>query len=163
MSSACEQPGMSSIEQAIEALTHLLARPVESLKLPLLQASGQLLAEDIHARQDVPLWDNSAMDGYALNCTDLPQEGGRLPLAGCQAAGDAISVLPPGHCMQIFTGAAVPTGANTVTPQENWAICILGLEFPRSDPGFEIRSNVASGWISLFFAASPESNIGWIL
>jgi hypothetical protein len=46
---------------------------------------------------------------------------------------------------------------------EEKAICILGLEFTRSDPGFEIRSNVASGWISLFFAASPESNIGWIL
>ena len=63
MSSACEQPGMSSIEQAVEALTGLLARPAANLQLPLLQAHGRLLAEDIHARHDVPLWDNSAMDG----------------------------------------------------------------------------------------------------
>jgi hypothetical protein len=43
------------------------------------------------------------------------------------------------------------------------AICILGLEVIHSDPGFEVRSNAASGWISLFSAASPESNIGWVL
>src|SRR5690606_15642241 len=59
------------------------------------------------------------MDGYALNTADLPASGGRLPLAGCQAAGDAIRSLPAGHCLQIFTGAALPPGANCVIPQED--------------------------------------------
>ena len=139
MSSVCEQPGMSSIEQAIEALTELLARPIESRTVPLLQASGQLLATDIHARQDVPLWDNSAMDGYALNSADLPATGGRLPLAGIQAAGDAIRPLPAGHCMQIFTGAAVPPGANCVIPQENCQRDADGVTFGAIKPNQNIR------------------------
>lgn len=139
MSSACEQPGMNSIEQAVEALTRLLARPAASLQLPLLQAHGRLLAEDIHARHDVPLWDNSAMDGYALNSADLPPEGGRLPLAGCQAAGDAAIELPPGHCMQIFTGAMVPVGADTVVPQENCRRETDGVVFAPVRPGQNIR------------------------
>ena len=139
MSSVCETPGLSSIEQATEALTQLLARPVESLSLPLLQASGQLLSEDIHARQDVPLWDNSAMDGYALNSADLPCEGGRLPLAGTQAAGDAGNGLPTGHCMQIFTGAVVPAGADTVIPQENCQRDTDGVSFGAVKAGQNIR------------------------
>ena len=139
MSSVCEQPGLSSIEQTIEALTQLLARPVESISLPLLQASGQLLAEDIHARHDVPLWDNSAMDGYALNSADLPPDGGRLPLAGTQAAGDAGSGLPAGYCMQIFTGAVVPADADTVIPQENCQPDTGGVTFSAVKAGQNIR------------------------
>ena len=139
MSSVCEQPGMSSIEQAIQALTQLLQRPIESITLPLLQASGRVLTEDVLARQDVPLWDNSAMDGYALNSADLPQQGGRLPLAGCQAAGDTGSVLPAGHCMQIFTGAVVPAGADTVIPQENCQRDADGVTFGAIKAGQNIR------------------------
>lgn len=119
MNSVCEQPGLHSIEQATAALAQLLARPIQSHRLPLHRAAGQVLACDVHARHDVPLWDNSAMDGYALNTADLPATGGRLPLAGCQAAGDAIRSLPAGHCLQIFTGAALPPGANCVIPQED--------------------------------------------
>lgn len=139
MSSACETPGLSSIDHAIEALTDLLARPIDSCTVPLLQASGQLLAEDIHARQDVPLWDNSAMDGYALNSADLPREGGRLPLAGVQAAGDAGNRLPAGHCTQIFTGAVVPAGADTVIPQENCQPDTEGVTFDVVKAGQNIR------------------------
>ena len=139
MSSVCEQPGMSSIEQATEALTQLLQRPIESITLPLLQASGRVLTEDMLARQDVPLWDNSAMDGYALNSADLPAEGGRLPLAGCQAAGDAIRPMPAGQCIQIFTGAAVPPGADCVIPQENCQRDTDGVTFGAIKPGQNIR------------------------
>ena len=139
MSSVCEQPDMSSIEQAIQALTQLLERPLEVVSLPLLQTHGRLLADDVHARQDVPLWDNSAMDGYALNSADLPQDGGRLPLAGCQAAGDAIRPLPAGHCMQIFTGAAMPPGADCVIPQENCQPDADGVTFGPIKAGQNIR------------------------
>ena len=139
MSSACEQPGMSSIEQAITALTQLLERPIEAVSLPLLQAHGKRLAEDVLARQDVPLWDNSAMDGYALNSADLPANGGSLPLAGRQAAGDAIQELPAGHCMQIFTGAAMPPGADCVIPQENCQRDAEGVTFGPVKAGQNIR------------------------
>lgn len=119
MNSICEQPALHSIEQAIDALTHLLARPIEAVNVPLARATGQRLSEDVHAQLDVPRWDNSAMDGYALNSADLVNGAGSLSLVGCQAAGDPLRPLPPGHCMQIFTGAPIPFGADTVVPQEN--------------------------------------------
>lgn len=138
MSSVCEQPGLNSIEQAIAALTELLQRPVETHSVALTEASGRVLAEDLHARLDVPRWDNSAMDGYALNSADLARSS-RLPLAGCQAAGDALQTLPPGHCLQIFTGAPVPTGADTVVPQENCQRQADTVEFGQVEAGQNIR------------------------
>ena len=138
MSSVCEQPGLNSIEQAIAALTELLQRPVEPHSVALTEASGLVLAEDLHARLDVPRWDNSAMDGYALNSADLARSS-RLPLAGCQAAGDTLQTLPPGHCLQIFTGAPVPTGADTVVPQENCLRQADAVEFGQVEAGQNIR------------------------
>lgn len=122
MSTPCEQGGLHSIEQAISTLTTLLRRPLDSTRQPLATAQGKTLAVDLPARLDVPRWDNSAMDGYALNSADLDPATPWLPVAGCQAAGDPPSTLPAGHCMQIFTGAMLPAGADTVIPAENCRI-----------------------------------------
>lgn len=138
MHSACERSDLCSIEQAIEALTRLLKHPIELISLPLSRATGQVLAEDIHAKLDVPRWDNSAMDGYALNSVDL-NYGNRLPVAGCQAAGDPLQALPPGHCLQIFTGAPVPPEADTVVPQEDCQRHAEEVEFGRVNAGQNIR------------------------
>lgn len=122
MSNPCEQSGLHSIEQAVNDLTSLLQQPLTSLPLPLTEARRRILAADLPARLDVPGWDNSAMDGYALNSADLDPDSPKLPVAGCQAAGDPASTLLPGHCMQIFTGAMLPAGADTVIPVENCRI-----------------------------------------
>lgn len=119
----CAQPGLKGIDEAIAQLQALLKRPLasESLaseSLELEQATGRILAQDLRARLDRPQWDNSAMDGYALNSADLNPQNLVLPLAGCIAAGDGIQSLPPGHCLQIFTGAPLPLGADAVVPQE---------------------------------------------
>ena len=82
------------------------------------EAPGRVVAEPLLAPFDVPPFDNSAMDGYALRWRDLEASGGRLPVAGRVAAGDARVPLPAGSALRIFTGAAVPYGADTIVRQE---------------------------------------------
>nr|WP_218583399.1 gephyrin-like molybdotransferase Glp [Pseudomonas atagonensis] len=90
---------------------------VEREFLPLAQAQGRVLAEDLISTLDLPPWPNSAMDGYALNLSDWTGE----PLLVSQKvfAGQAPQALQPGTCARIFTGAPVPAGADCVEMQEN--------------------------------------------
>ena len=119
--SACGCDG-NNLRPVDEAIAELLARapappPVE--RVTLNQALGRVLAEPLYAPFEVPAWDNSAMDGYALRAADLPAAGGCLPLAGRIAAGDAAAqALPAGHAVRIFTGAPLPSGADSVVMQE---------------------------------------------
>lgn len=109
-----------------EAVSRLLAQappppPVEMIRLD--QAMGRVLAADIFCPVNLPAWDNSAMDGYALRAADLPVEGGELSIGGRIAAGDeASSPLLARQTMQIFTGAPLPPGADTVVPHERCRI-----------------------------------------
>lgn len=139
MNNPCEQGGLHSIEQAIDTLTTLLRRPLDSTRLPLADAQGRILTADLAAQLDVPRWDNSAMDGYALNSADLDPASPWLPVSGCQAAGDPASTLPAGHCMQIFTGAMLPAGADTVIPVENCQIEDGRVRFESCKPDQNIR------------------------
>jgi len=82
------------------------------------EALGRVLAQDLTSEVDVPPLDNSAMDGYALRCADLPQQGAALPLSQRIAAGQVGAQLAPGTCARIFTGAPVPAGADAVVMQE---------------------------------------------
>jgi molybdopterin molybdotransferase len=88
-----------------------------SERVPLDQAAGRVLAEDIVARRALPGFDNSAMDGYAARSADLP---GVLPVAGVVAAGQLhIDPAPERAAVRIFTGAPMPRGADTVVIQED--------------------------------------------
>ena len=117
------KPGKTGSLMAVEvALARLLemaeASPVlERERLPLAQAEGRVLAEDLVSTLDLPPWPNSAMDGFALNLADWTGE----PLAVSQKvfAGQAPEPLKPGTCARIFTGAPVPAGADCVEMQEN--------------------------------------------
>lgn len=119
MNNPCEQANLHSIEQAIAELTLLLKTPLLLAEVGLEAALGRVLAAPITAQIDIPQWDNSAMDGYALNTADLVKEEQALPVHDCQAAGEPAKTLLKQHCMQIFTGAVLPAGANTVVPIEN--------------------------------------------
>lgn len=102
-----------------EALTRILssAKPsAEAEELSLISALGAVLAEDVVSNIDVPGDDNSAMDGYALRCNDLP---GPLPISQRIAAGTVGEPLQVGTAARIFTGAPVPPGADAVVMQEN--------------------------------------------
>ena len=92
------------------------ADPVPIEAVPLSQAHGRWAAADVDARRTQPASDLSAMDGYAIRFADLP---GPWTLIGESAAGRPFAGhVEPGHTVRIFTGAAMPAGADTVMIQE---------------------------------------------
>jgi molybdopterin molybdotransferase len=108
-------PSLLSID---EALARVLARalPLEPEQMPLTEAAGRVLAEDIVSPVDLPPFPSSAMDGFAVRAADTP---GRLPVVFRIAAGaPAARPLAPGEAMEISTGGAVPDGADAVAPIE---------------------------------------------
>ncbi len=84
--------------------------------IPLHDAAGRILAEDITSERNVPPQNNAAVDGYAFAHDDLGHTA--LSVRGRAAPGEAQAMLVRGTAMRIFTGAVLPTGADTVAPQE---------------------------------------------
>ena len=114
---------MLSVEDALERILGYF-RPLEAERVPLLEAIGQVLAEDVSASHDIPPLDNSAMDGYALRAADVLGASADNPItlkvAGSIAAGDLPTVaVTPGNTVRIMTGAPVPEGADAVVPFED--------------------------------------------
>jgi molybdopterin molybdotransferase len=109
---------MLSIRQALELMLPGFA-PLGPETLPLLAAQGRVLYSDAIATAELPEFDNSAMDGYALRHADV-SAGGTLPLQGeARAGGGWPEPLLPGHAMRIFTGAPLPEHADSVVIQED--------------------------------------------
>jgi molybdopterin molybdotransferase len=106
-----------------EALSRLLssARPVTmSERLPLAAAEGRVLAADLTAGLTQPPFDASAMDGYALRREDAPEPGAVLKVIGTSSAGHGFAgSVGQGEAVRIFTGAPVPSGADSVLLQED--------------------------------------------
>lgn len=106
-----------------EALRRILALgspvlPPESEAIEELD--GRILAEDVYSGVDLPGFDYSAMDGYAIALGDLARPlPVRLPVVGESRTGAVPDALRPGSAMRIFTGAALPAGADAVVMQEN--------------------------------------------
>lgn len=97
-----------------------LARPVSVETLPLSKSVGRWAAEDVVARRTQPARDLSAMDGYAIRHVDAP---GPWSVIGQSAAGAAFNKPIGAHeAVRIFTGAALPDGADTVVMQEDMAV-----------------------------------------
>lgn len=105
-----------------DALKMLLdnANPInETERLPLTEAQGRILAQDLLSSINVPPHDNSAMDGYAVRSADLAKaEEALLPVSQRIAAGQMGSELQAGTAARIFTGAPIPSGADAVVMQE---------------------------------------------
>jgi molybdopterin molybdotransferase len=117
--SGCDthQPALKPFDEARDYLLAQARTVSETERLPLTQALGRVLAEPVHSRVDVPPWDNSAMDGYAVNLKDLTEKDS-LQVAQRIPAGSAGSALEPGCAARIFTGAPVPAAADAVVMQE---------------------------------------------
>lgn len=107
------------LHDALAALTGRLApTPAQRTRLP--EAVGGVLAEDIRADRPSPPADVSAMDGYAVRTGDsaiLARDG--LPISGEVETGAPVMGLPSGAAMRIFTGGAVPLGADAVVKRED--------------------------------------------
>ncbi|MFN3709724.1 MAG: gephyrin-like molybdotransferase Glp [Alishewanella aestuarii] len=104
-----------------DALAQMLAQVStvsETEQVPLAQALDRVLAEPVLASFDVPGYDNSAMDGYAVRAAEV-KAGQALTLQGSALAGHAFAAaLAPQSCVRIMTGAVLPAGADTVIMQE---------------------------------------------
>lgn len=89
-------------------------------QVPVGQAAGRVLAQDVLARRSQPPADMSAMDGYAVCGADGTQQGARLRIIGESAAGRPFAgIVGSGEAVRIFTGAVIPEGAQTVVIQED--------------------------------------------
>lgn len=114
---------MISVDEALaEILRHV--QPLEAERVPILEALGRVLAEEIISDIDIPPFDNSAMDGYAVRAADIadasPQTPVPLRVVGSVAAGYVAEVgVEPGTAIRIMTGAPLPHGADTVVPYED--------------------------------------------
>jgi molybdopterin molybdotransferase len=111
-----------SVEDHLGAILDVI-EPMPPLDLQLLDAHGCLLVEDVTSERDLPAFDNSAMDGYAVRLADVSGATEEFPAvlpvvediaAGQVGAGRLVS----GVCARIMTGAAVPEGAEAVVPVE---------------------------------------------
>lgn len=102
-----------------QARLFALARRLPVETVPIAQAVGRWLAQDVVALRDQPWADLSAMDGYAVRASEYP---GPWRVTGESAAGTAERpALAPGEAMRIFTGAPLPLGADAILIQENAA------------------------------------------
>jgi len=114
---------MISVEEALERILSYV-EPLEVEERPLLEALGQVLAEDVVSPFDVPPLDNSAMDGYAVRAADTsgaaPDRPVQLRVIGEVAAGYRFPApVGPGEAVRIMTGAPIPPGADAVVPFED--------------------------------------------
>jgi len=100
---------------------HLQCLPIESL--PLAQCAGAVLRENIYAERDAPPFDRVSMDGIALDSGAVSEGVRRLHIQATQAAGDSPLVLGSRTaCIEVMTGAVLPTGCDSVVPVEEIAI-----------------------------------------
>ncbi|KAF6691305.1 molybdopterin molybdotransferase MoeA [Pseudomonas sp. EKM23D] len=117
--SVCDAGHLMPVDDAIAQLLAQAPPPPATQVIGLSEALGRVVAEDVFSPLDLPSWDNSAMDGYALRAADVPAEGGYLLVAGRVAAGQSRQQsLEAGEAVRIFTGAPLPPGADSVVPQE---------------------------------------------
>jgi molybdopterin molybdotransferase len=120
----CDAKGLMPLEQALTKLQTSVSNVCEAITLPLSEALGFALAQDIQSPINVPPFNNSAMDGYAMLQADLlgatAENSISLTLVGKSFAGDPYSgSLVSGQCLRIMTGAVMPSCADTVVMQEN--------------------------------------------
>lgn len=122
-----------------DARARMLAQiaPLPAEAVPLPQAAGRVLAEGVTAPRDQPPFDASAMDGWAVRAADTP---GTLRIVGESAAGHGYEAgLKPGEAVRIFTGAAIPAGADAVVIQENAEREGEAVKVPAAEPGANVR------------------------
>lgn len=133
-----------------DALGRVLSavEPLPPVALPLLDAAGLVLADDVIAPEDVPPFRNSAMDGYAVRCDDTRGAGQaspcRLRVLATAAAGSGGGLsVERGTAIRIMTGAPMPVGADAV------------VRFEETDEG----GGGEPGWVRVFHPARARDNV----
>jgi molybdopterin molybdotransferase len=100
---------------------HLQCLPIESL--PLAQCAGAVLRENVYAERDHPPYDRVDMDGVALDSHAVSAGARRFRIQAIQAAGDVpLRLGAPADCIEVMTGAVLPSGCDSVIPAEELAV-----------------------------------------
>jgi molybdopterin molybdotransferase len=111
-------PDALRVDKAVEAIRACLVPVAGSERLPVREALGRVLAQEIVPSINVPGHDNSAMDGFAVRFSDLRNET-QLKQIGTALAGKPFAqAVNAGECVRVMTGAVMPRGADTVVVQE---------------------------------------------
>ncbi|NQW92777.1 MAG: molybdopterin molybdotransferase MoeA [Polaromonas sp.] len=106
-------------DDVLRFLAKLVTPVIDAGDVPLFEALGRVLAADVTSPFDVPPHDNSAMDGYAFDGQQISDAPLTLQVVGTAFAGKAWQgSVTAGQCVKIMTGAIMPTGLDTVVPQE---------------------------------------------
>lgn len=127
----CNTSGLISLADALEKMRANVPKKtlVEAEWLSLSEATGRITAAAILSPVFVPPFDNSAMDGYAVRCSDINPDT-VLPIAGKAFAGVPFSAeWPRGTCVRIMTGAPIPTNSDAVIMQEQAEVMAAGVRF----------------------------------
>jgi len=161
-----------------EARSRILSelKPVGVEEVPLLDAQGRVLAEDVRARLTQPPWNVSAMDGYAVRAADAAQVPATLKIAGAVPAGSSYDKdLLPGEAVRIFTGAPLPRNADAIVIQEDTEaadgrvtikeaaqlgrhIRVAGLDFKAGEVGVKGGRRLTARDVGL----SAAMNVPWV-
>jgi len=165
------------LEEAVERILAALPAPVAE-EIPLTEADGRILTGRILSPVDLPNFDNSAVDGYAVRAEDVKAVTTtapvRLRVIGKVAAGETCAnLVGAGECVRLFTGSPLPAGADAVVMQEDTAsdrddsgailindsvkpwenIRLRGVDVKRGDALAEPGAKLHAGILSLLSAA----------
>ena len=142
---------MLSVQEARERIL-LTFQPVERISLPLDRSAGRVLAEDIRAGTDLPPFDNSSVDGFAVRATDVVGAGPSTPrnlevVADIPAGSYSETPLQLGQAARIMTGAPLPPEADAVVMVE--------------DTDFNVRTpgTPAPGRVAVYKPAGPGTSV----
>ena len=114
----CASPGLISVDDAIKKILEQGVSVSDTENIEILDALGRVLASDLKSGINVPGYDNSAMDGYAVRSEDCLSEGVSLNVSQRIPAGTVGLPLKANTAARIFTGAPVPDNADVVVMQE---------------------------------------------
>ena len=109
---------LMSLDDALTTLLAQISPLIGHESVATLDADGRILAQDLVSALQVPAFDNSSMDGYAVRSADVRQAGVELTVTQRIAAGHFGQALVPGQAARIFTGAPMPPGADAIVMQE---------------------------------------------
>jgi len=112
------RPGLMPLDDALTTLLAQIKPLAGTESVATLDADGRILAQDVVSSLQVPAFDNSSMDGYAVRSTDVQEAGVVLAVTQRIPAGQFGQPLLAGQAARIFTGAPVPPGADAIVMQE---------------------------------------------
>ncbi|WP_105902034.1 molybdopterin molybdotransferase MoeA [Vibrio gangliei] len=130
----CDTPGLMPIDTAINKMLESITPISQTRTVALDEAIGHVLSADICSPMNVPPFDNSAMDGYAVRACDL-EKSSQMPVVGKSFAGQPYDgEWPQGSCIRIMTGAQIPTGCDVVIMQEQAQVSGDMIDFSQALP-----------------------------